>query len=217
MSAQPKKRVGVLISGRGSNMVSLIEAAKAPDYPAEIVVVGSNRPDAKGLDRASDEGFATFALDHKLYGKDREAFERDLHSKLLEHNVELLVLAGFLRILTPWFVDQWQGRVINIHPALLPSFPGLHTHERALEEGVRIHGATVHFLTSEMDVGPIIAQGAVPVLDGDKPDELAARVLAVEHEIYPKALAAVASGKATIDGFRVIVEDAKPSDKSLIC
>lgn len=217
MSMQPKKRVGVLISGRGSNMVSLIEAAKAPDYPAEIVAVGSNRPDAKGLDRASDEGFATFALDHKLYGKDREAFDRDLHAKLLEQNVELVVLAGFMRLLTPWFVDQWQGRVINIHPALLPSFPGLHTHERALEEGVRIHGATVHFLTSKMDVGPIIAQGAVPVLDGDNPDDLAARVLAVEHEIYPKALAAVASGKATIDGFRVKVEGAEPSNKSLIC
>lgn len=217
MSTQPKKRVGVLISGRGSNMLSLIEAAKAPDYPAEIVVVGSNRPDAKGLERASDEGFATFALDHKLYGKDREAFERDLHAKLLENNVELLVLAGFLRLLTPWFVSQWQGRMINIHPALLPSFPGLHTHERALKEGVRIHGATVHFVTAEMDVGPIIAQGAVPVLDGDNPDDLAARVLAVEHEIYPKALEAVASGKAAVDGFRVKIEGAKQDNKSLIC
>ncbi|KZL24455.1 phosphoribosylglycinamide formyltransferase [Pseudovibrio sp. Ad37] len=217
MSTQPKKRVGVLISGRGSNMLSLIEAAKAPDYPAEIVVVGSNRPDAKGLERASDEGFATFALDHKLYGKDREAFERDLHAKLLENNVELLVLAGFLRLLTPWFVSQWQGRMINIHPALLPSFPGLHTHERALKEGVRIHGATVHFVTAEMDVGPIIAQGAVPVLDGDNPDDLAARVLAVEHEIYPKALEAVASGRASVDGFRVKIEGAKQDDKSLIC
>ncbi|MGH0003276.1 phosphoribosylglycinamide formyltransferase [Pseudovibrio ascidiaceicola] len=217
MSTQPKKRVGVLISGRGSNMLSLIEAAKAPDYPAEIVVVGSNRPDAKGLERATDEGFATFALDHKLYGKDREAFERDLHAKLLENNVELLVLAGFLRLLTPWFVSQWQGRMINIHPALLPSFPGLHTHERALKEGVRIHGATVHFVTAEMDVGPIIAQGAVPVLDGDNPDGLAARVLAVEHEIYPKALEAVASGKAAVDGFRVKIEGAKQDNKSLIC
>ncbi|SFK63213.1 phosphoribosylglycinamide formyltransferase-1 [Pseudovibrio ascidiaceicola] len=217
MSTQPKKRVGVLISGRGSNMLSLIEAAKAPDYPAEIVVVGSNRPDAKGLERATDEGFATFALDHKLYGKDREAFERDLHAKLLENNVELLVLAGFLRLLTPWFVSQWQGRMINIHPALLPSFPGLHTHERALKEGVRIHGATVHFVTAEMDVGPIIAQGAVPVLDGDNPDGLAARVLAVEHEIYPKALEAVASGKAVIDGFRVKIEGTKQDNKSLIC
>lgn len=198
-------------------MLSLIEAAKAPDYPAEIVVVGSNRPDAKGLERATDEGFATFALDHKLYGKDREAFERDLHAKLLENNVELLVLAGFLRLLTPWFVSQWQGRMINIHPALLPSFPGLHTHERALKEGVRIHGATVHFVTAEMDVGPIIAQGAVPVLDGDNPDGLAARVLAVEHEIYPKALEAVASGKAAVDGFRVKIEGAKQDNKSLIC
>ncbi|KZL11561.1 phosphoribosylglycinamide formyltransferase [Pseudovibrio sp. Ad26] len=217
MSTQPKKRVGVLISGRGSNMLSLIEAAKAPDYPAEIVVVGSNRPDAKGLERATDEGFATFALDHKLYGKDREAFERDLHAKLLENNVELLVLAGFLRLLTPWFVSQWQGRMINIHPALLPSFPGLHTHERALKEGVRIHGATVHFVTAEMDVGPIIAQGAVPVLDGDNPDDLAARVLAVEHEIYPKALEAVASGKASVDGFRVKIEGEEQTEESLIC
>ncbi|WP_109317409.1 phosphoribosylglycinamide formyltransferase [Pseudovibrio ascidiaceicola] len=217
MSTQPKKRVGVLISGRGSNMLSLIEAAKAPDYPAEIVVVGSNRPDAKGLERATDEGFATFALDHKLYGKDREAFERDLHAKLLENNVELLVLAGFLRLLTPWFVSQWQGRMINIHPALLPSFPGLHTHERALKEGVRIHGATVHFVTAEMDVGPIIAQGAVPVLDGDNPDDLAARVLAVEHEIYPKALEAVASDKASVDGFRVKIEGEEQTEESLIC
>ncbi|QUS57563.1 phosphoribosylglycinamide formyltransferase [Pseudovibrio brasiliensis] len=217
MSTQPKKRVGVLISGRGSNMLSLIEAAKAPDYPAEIVVVGSNRPDAKGLERAADEGFATFALDHKLYGKDREAFERDLHAMLEQHNVELLVLAGFLRLLTPWFVNQWQGRMINIHPALLPSFPGLHTHERALTEGVRIHGATVHFVTAEMDVGPIIAQGAVPVLDGDNPDTLAARVLAVEHQIYPKALEAVASGKASVDGFRVKIDGAEQTVESLIC
>ncbi|KZL12521.1 Phosphoribosylglycinamide formyltransferase [Pseudovibrio axinellae] len=197
-------------------MLSLIEAAKAPDYPAEIVVVGSNKPEAKGLESAADEGFATFALDHKLYGKDREAFERDLHAKLKEHNVDLLVLAGFLRLLTPWFVQQWQGRMINIHPALLPSFPGLHTHERALSEGVRIHGATVHFVTAEMDVGPIIAQGAVPVLDGDNPDTLAARVLEIEHQIYPKALAAVASGKANVDGFRVKIDGAETKGKALI-
>ncbi len=217
MSTQPKKRVGVLISGRGSNMLSLVEAAKAPDYPAKIVVVGSNRPDAKGLEHAAAEGFATFALDHRLYGKDREFFERDLHARLVENNVELLVLAGFLRLLTPWFVSQWQGRMINIHPALLPSFPGLHTHERALKAGVRIHGATVHFVTAEMDVGPIIAQGAVPVLDGDNLNDLATRVLAVEHQIYPMALEAVASGKAVVDGFRVKVKGFDQDDKSLIC
>ncbi len=197
-------------------MLSLIEAAKAPDYPAEIVVVGSNRPDAQGLERAAAEGFATFALDHRLYGKDREAFEQDLHAKLTEHNVDLLVLAGFLRLLTPWFVNQWQGRMINIHPALLPSFPGLHTHERALKEGVRIHGATVHFVTAEMDVGPIISQGVVPVLDGDNPEDLAARVLAVEHQIYPKALEAVASGKAKTEGFRVKIEGSTPSKETFI-
>ena len=147
-------------------MLSLIEAAKAADFPAEIVVVGSNRPDAKGLERAAEDGFATFAIDHKRYGKDREAFERELHAQLIAHEVDLVVLAGFMRLLTPWFVSAWEGRMLNIHPALLPSFPGLDTHERALKEGVRLHGATVHFVTAEMDVGPIIAQGVVPVLDG---------------------------------------------------
>lgn len=216
MNNGAKRRVGILISGRGSNMLSLIEAAKAPDFPAKIVVVGSNKPEAKGLETASEDGFATFAVDHKLYGKDREAFERDLDAKLRENNVELLVLAGFLRLLTPWFVHQWQGRMINIHPALLPSFPGLHTHERALTEGVRIHGATVHFVTAEMDVGPIIAQGAVPVLDGDTPADLAARVLEVEHKIYPKALEAVASGKVHISGLRVKIDNSEHEGDSLI-
>ncbi|SDQ95871.1 phosphoribosylglycinamide formyltransferase [Pseudovibrio sp. Tun.PSC04-5.I4] len=216
MNNGAKRRVGILISGRGSNMLSLIEAAKAPDFPAQIVAVGSNKPEAKGLETASKEGFATFAVDHKLYGKDREAFERDLDAKLRENNVELLVLAGFLRLLTPWFVHQWQGRMINIHPALLPSFTGLHTHERALTEGVRIHGATVHFVTAEMDVGPIIAQGAVPVLDGDTPDALAARVLEVEHRIYPIALEAVASGKVHISGLRVKIDNSEHEGDSLI-
>jgi len=191
-----KQRVAILISGRGSNMASLIAAAKDDSYPAEIALVLSNRPDAAGLDRAKRQGIATAVVDHTRYGKDRAAFEHALQDVLTAHRIDLVCLAGFMRLLTPWFVGQWQGRMLNIHPALLPAFKGLHTHERALEAGVKTHGATVHFVSAEMDSGEIIAQAEVPVLDGDTPDTLAARVLEAEHRIYPQALRQVAEGRA---------------------
>jgi phosphoribosylglycinamide formyltransferase 1 len=191
-----KKRVAVLISGRGSNMTALIEAAKAQDYPAEIVLVISNRPDASGLVRARAAGIATALIDHKPFGNDRAGFDRALDAELQKHRIELVCLAGFMRLLTPWFVARWSGRLINIHPALLPQFTGLRTHRRALEAGVKQHGATVHFVVPETDAGPIIAQDSVPVLPDDTEETLAARVLEVEHRIYPKALRLVAEGRA---------------------
>ena len=210
-----RKRTAVLISGRGSNMLSLIEAAKAPAYPAEIVLVVSNRPDAGGIARAERFGIPAKVLDHKAFGRDREAFERELDAMLVAEGIELVVLAGFMRLMTPWFVERWNGRMINIHPALLPSFKGLHTHERALEAGVRLQGATVHFVSPGMDEGAIIAQGAVPVLSGDTPEALGARVLTVEHKIYPQALALVASGQVRLEDGRAVcraaAEDAEGS------
>ncbi len=191
-----KKRVAVLISGRGSNMTALIEAAKAQDYPAEIVLVVSNRPGAIGLVRARDAGIATTLIDHTAFGKDRAAFERALDAELEAKRIEIVCLAGFLRLLTPWFVDRWSGRMINIHPALLPQFKGLDTHRRALEAGGEEHGATVHFVSVGMDEGPVIVQRAVPVLKSDTEATLAARVLEVEHQIYPQALRLVAEGRA---------------------
>lgn len=200
MSARAK--VGILISGRGSNMVTLLEAARAPDYPAEIVLVASNRPDAPGLARAAEAGIATAAVDHRAH-PDRAAFERALDAALREHGVEFLVLAGFMRVLTPWFVEAWAGRMLNIHPSLLPLFRGTHTHAQALAAGVRVHGCTVHFVVPELDAGPIVAQAAVPVLPDDDEDALSARVLVQEHRLYPAALALVASGRARLDGDRV--------------
>lgn len=194
-----KRRVAILISGRGSNMTALIEAATAKDYPAEIVLVISNIAGAGGLAKASEAGIKIETIESKPFGKDREAFERKLNETLVAHNIELVCLAGFLRLLTPWFVKQWDGRMLNIHPALLPSYRGLHTHERALADGVKIHGATVHFVVPEMDSGPIVMQGAVAVRDDDTPDTLAKRVLEVEHQIYPDALRLVASGGTRLD------------------
>jgi phosphoribosylglycinamide formyltransferase 1 len=193
-----KKRVAILISGRGSNMVALIEAAKAEDYPAEIVLVVSNRPDAAGLAHAREAGIETAIVDHRQFGEDRGSFERALDTQLEQHRIDIVCLAGFMRLLTPSFVGRWSGRMLNIHPALLPQFKGLHTHRRALEAGVDRHGATVHFVVPEMDSGPIVAQESVPVLDGDTEETLARRVLEVEHRIYPKALRLVAEGRATL-------------------
>jgi phosphoribosylglycinamide formyltransferase-1 len=198
-----RKRAAVLVSGRGANMTALIAAAKGAGYPAEIALVLSNRPDAAALGRAHDSGIPTAVVDHTLYGKDREAFERAVEAVLENHRIELVCLAGFMRLFTPWLVTRWTGRMLNIHPALLPAFRGLHTHERALEAGVKVHGATVHFVVPEVDSGPIIAQAAVPVLDRDTPETLAERVLAVELRLYPLALALVASGKVGIAGERV--------------
>ncbi len=197
------KRVGVLISGRGSNMASLIEACNEPGYPAEIAHVISNVPNAPGLERAAEAGVPTTTIDHKAYTS-REAFERDLDTALRDAGVDLVCNAGFMRLLTESFVEAWHDRQLNIHPSLLPAFKGLHTHERAIETGVRLSGCTVHFLRTEMDSGPIIAQAAVPVLPGDSPDDLAARVLEAEHKLYPLALRLVASGEARVEGDRVV-------------
>lgn len=193
-----RRRTAILISGRGSNMIALIEAARSPAFPAEIVLVLSNRPDAGGLARAAEAGIATAVVDHKLYGKDREAFERALDAALAAHGVELICLAGFMRVLTPWFVERWTGRMLNIHPSLLPAFRGLDTHRRALEAGVGEHGCTVHFVVPELDAGPTILQARVPVLPDDTEASLTARVLAREHEIYPEALRLVASGEVAL-------------------
>ena len=192
-----RKRVAVLISGRGSNMTALIEAAKSQDYPAEIVLVVSNKAEALGLTRAREAGIATALIEHRAFGDDREAFERALDAELRTRQIELVCLAGFMRLFTPWFVTRWSGRLLNIHPALLPQFKGLDTHRRALQAGVKRHGATVHFVVPETDAGPIIIQDSVPVIAGDTEQTLAARVLEVEHRIYPQALRLVAECRAT--------------------
>ena len=203
-----RTRTAILISGRGSNMEVLIAAARDPHYPAEIALVLSNRPDAAGLATARDAGVAVAAIDHKIYAG-REEFERSMQAMLEIHRIELICMAGFMRLVTPWFIGQWRGRMLNVHPALLPAFRGLRTHERALAEGVKIHGCTVHFVVPAMDEGPILAQAAVPVLDTDTADSLARRVLAQEHLIYPAALARVARGGLTVQGNRVY--DAEPA------
>ena len=204
-SGSRKARVAILISGRGSNMASLIAAAIAPDYPAEIVVVISNRPGAGGLAHAAKAGVATAVVDHTRF-VDRPAFEQALTEQLEAAEVDLICHAGFMRIVTSCFVDRWRDRILNIHPSLLPCFPGLHTHERAIAAGVKLHGCTVHFVREQVDEGPIVAQGAVPVLPGDTADTLAARVLAVEHRLYPHALAMVASGRARLNGERLTID-----------
>jgi phosphoribosylglycinamide formyltransferase-1 len=205
----PRKRVAVLISGRGSNMVALIEAAKNPSFPAEIVVVVSNDPAAQGLERAAAANIPREVVDHRRFGRDREAFERALQDVLIKFETQIICLAGFMRLLTPWFVRQWEGRMLNIHPALLPAFKGLDTHARALAAGAKTHGATVHYVVPEMDAGPIIIQGAVPVLAGDTEAALAARVLEVEHRIYPQALRWVAEGRVAIENGACLI-DGKP-------
>jgi phosphoribosylglycinamide formyltransferase 1 len=193
-----KKRVAVLISGRGSNMAALIEAAKADGYPAEIALVVSNRADAAGLAHAKRQGVATAAVDHRKFGEDREAFERALDEILRAHGIELICLAGFMRVLTPWFVARWSGRLLNIHPALLPELKGLDTHRRALAAGAKRHGATVHFVVAEIDAGPIVAQDSIDVQSDDTEATLAERVLELEHRLYPRALREVAEGRATL-------------------
>jgi phosphoribosylglycinamide formyltransferase-1 len=193
-----RKRVAVLISGRGSNMAALIEAAKNPAYPAKIVLVLSNVPDAGGLQTAKAAGIETAVIDHKQFGKDRAAFENAMQGALERHKIEIVCLAGFMRILTADFVARWYGKMLNIHPALLPAFKGLNTHKRALEAKVKQHGATVHFVAPEMDSGSIILQGAVEVRPDDTEAALAARVLAVEHRIYPEALKMLAEGRCPL-------------------
>jgi len=201
-----RKRVAVLVSGRGSNMAALIEAAKDKTYPAEITVVVSNRPDAGGLLIARANGVATEIVDHTAYGEDRAAFEHALQAKLEKHRIDIVCLAGFMRLLTADFVKQWQQRIINIHPALLPAFKGLDTHRRALEAGVKVHGATVHFVVPEMDSGPIIAQAAVNVRPTESEENLAARVLKVEHQIYPLALKLLSEGRLRVENGRCLID-----------
>ena len=184
-----KVKVGVLISGRGSNMSSLIAAAKAEGYPAEIALVISNVQDAGGLESARAEGVQAMAIDSRPFGKDRQAHEKAMDAALRAAGVQVVCLAGFMRLLTPWFVDAWSGRMLNIHPSLLPEFKGLHTHARAIEAGMMEAGCTVHVVTAELDDGPIVGQARVPVLPGDDEDTLAARVLAEEHRLYPACLA----------------------------
>jgi phosphoribosylglycinamide formyltransferase-1 len=200
-------RVAILISGRGSNMEALIAAAGQADCPYEVALVFSNVIDAKGLETARSAGIATASLDHRGHGG-RAAFDAKVEAILREHRIGFVALAGYMRLLSKAFVNGWQGRMLNIHPSLLPSFPGLHTHERAIEAGCRLHGCTVHFVTGELDCGPIVAQAAVPVLDDDTPDELAARVLIEEHRVYPEALGALCARRLRIEGNRVFCNPA---------
>ncbi len=203
---QGRKRVVALISGRGSNMEALLRVARLPGCPYEIVGVVSNVPGAKGLETAARAGVATAVVNHRSF-ETREAFEEVLHETLLVFAADIVACAGFMRIMTEGFVGRWEGRMLNIHPSLLPLFRGLHTHRRALKAGVKVHGATVHFVTPELDGGPIIIQGAVPVLPDDDEGALAARVLQVEHRIYPAALWQVAAGKCRLEEGRVKTSD----------
>ena len=183
-----KMPIAVLISGRGSNMRALIEACERPDFPARIVLVLSNKPDAAGLEVARAAGLQTAAIDHKAFGKDREAHERKVDAAIRASGAQLVCLAGYMRVLTPYLVNAWDGRMLNIHPSLLPAFPGLHTHEAAIAAGATEHGCTVHLVTAGVDEGPILGQARVPVLKSDTPDALAARVLEQEHALYPSVL-----------------------------
>jgi phosphoribosylglycinamide formyltransferase 1 len=211
-----RKRAAVLISGRGSNMAALIEAARAADYPAEIALVVSNRAAAAGLALAEQQGVATLVLDHRPYGKDRPAFERALQAILDRHRIELVCLGGFMRLFTADFVLAWQGRMLNIHPSLLPAFKGLDPQAQALAAGVRIAGATVHLVTPAMDEGPIVAQAAVPVRDDDTAQTLAARVLQVEHRIYPLALRLVAEDRVRVVDGRCVIDGTVMADECLV-
>lgn len=195
-----KRRVAILISGRGSNMAALIRAAADADFPAEIALVISNRADAAGLEKARASGVETLLIESKPFGRDRAAFEAALQAALDHHGIELICLAGFMRLFTADFVERWYGRMLNIHPSLLPSFPGLDPHGQALRAGVKLSGATVHFVIPETDAGPIVMQGAVPVSDHDTAETLSERILEVEHRIYPESLRLLATGKVRVEG-----------------
>lgn len=205
-----KLKLGILISGRGSNLQALIDACCAADFPAAIVLVISNIPDVYGLTRAQEAGLPTQTIAHKNF-KTRETFEQALDEALRNAEVDLVCLAGFMRLLTPWFVTRWQGRMVNIHPSLLPAFPGLHTHKRALEAGVKFTGCTVHYVEAEMDTGPIIVQAAVPVLAEDREEMLAARVLDYEHQAYPLAVKMIARGDVAYEQGRAAWKTPQPS------
>src|SRR3954453_13114988 len=211
-----KRRVAILISGRGSNMAALVEAARRQDFPAEIVVVISNKADAAGLLGARAAGIPAIAIESKAYGRDRAVFEAKLQSALDDYRVDLICLAGFMRLFTAAFVRRWRGRMLNIHPSLLPSFPGLDPPGQALRAGVKLSGATVHFVIPETDAGPIVMQGAVPVSDHDTADTLSERILEVEHRIYPAALSLLATGKVRIEGDVCKTAGSGPSENFLV-
>jgi phosphoribosylglycinamide formyltransferase-1 len=211
-----KRRVAILISGRGSNMAALIKAAAAADYPAEISIVISNRADALGLERAKASGIATVVIESKPFGKDRAGFEAKLQAVLDQHGIELICLGGFMRLFTAEFTLRWYGKMLNIHPSLLPSFPGLDPHGQALRAGVKISGATVHFVIPETDAGPILMQGAVSVSDHDTAETLSERILEVEHRIYPDALRLLATGGVRLDGDICKTPDSTGSGNFLI-
>ncbi|MFY9951663.1 phosphoribosylglycinamide formyltransferase [Bradyrhizobium sp.] len=211
-----KRRVAILISGRGSNMVALIQAASVAEFPAEIVLVISNRADALGLAKAKASGIPTLVIESKPFGGDRAGFEAVLQSTLDGHGIELICLGGFMRLFTPEFAKRWYGRMLNIHPSLLPSFPGLDPHGQALRAGVKISGATVHFVIPETDAGPVVMQGAVPVSDRDTRETLSERILEVEHRIYPDALRLLAGGKIRLEGEICKIEQTAGSGNFLI-
>jgi phosphoribosylglycinamide formyltransferase-1 len=204
----PRRRTAILISGRGSNMAALLAAARDPAYPAEIALVLSNKAEAGGLARAAAAGVPTAVVESRAFKGDRAGFEAAMAQVLADHRIELIALAGFMRVLTEGFVAAWAGRMVNIHPSLLPAFPGLDTHERALSAGVRLHGCTVHLVSAGVDEGPILAQAAVPVRADDTPATLAARVLAEEHRIYPAALAWLAAGRVRVEAGRAVIAGA---------
>lgn len=210
-----RKRTAVLISGRGSNLQALIDAAGSTNYPAEITLVISNVPDVQGLKRASKAGISTRVISHRAYAS-REAFDAAIEAVLLEFRIDLVCLAGFMRILSNEFVDAWQGRLVNIHPSLLPAFKGTNVHAQVLNAGVRISGCTVHFVVSELDSGPIIAQAAIPVLPEDTEESLAARTLVTEHVVYPLALRLLAEGRVRLDGGRAIFDGTSNAEGALI-
>jgi phosphoribosylglycinamide formyltransferase-1 len=207
-------RVAILISGRGSNMQSLIKACAEPGFPAQIVCVISNKADAGGLAFAQQAGIATHVISHKDFAT-RQAFEEKLDAVIEASGAQLVCLAGFMRILTSWFTERWRDRLVNIHPSLLPAFPGLHTHEKAIDYGAKLAGCTVHYVRAEMDHGPIIIQAAVPVEASDTPDTLAARVLTAEHQAYPTALRLIAEGRVNVFEERTFIADAQPSAPAL--
>jgi phosphoribosylglycinamide formyltransferase 1 len=211
-----KRRVAILISGRGSNMAALIDAARLVDFPAEIVAVISNRPDAPGLEKAAASGIPTVVIESKPFGKDRAGFEAVLQRTLEEKKVDLICLGGFMRLFTAEFVQRWYGRMLNIHPSLLPSFPGLDPHGQALQAGVKISGATVHFVIPETDAGPIIMQGAVMVADDDTAETLSQRILGIEHRIYPEALRLLASGRLRLECDICKIDGSTERDGTLI-
>ena len=211
-----KRRVAILISGRGSNMAALIRAAATPAFPAEIAVVIANRADAQGLEKAQASRVPTLVIESKPFGKDRAAFETTLQAALDQYGVDLICLGGFMRLFTAEFTKSWYGRMLNIHPSLLPSFPGLDPHGKALRAGVKLSGATVHFVIPETDAGPIVMQGAVPVSDHDTGATLSERILEVEHRIYPEALRLLATGKVRIEGDVCRTDGSGPSENFLV-